>query len=208
MHMCDCTASFWNTSFIDILTAGISLAALIAAIVIPVRIMNYQRYAGMHANYMSFEFAHALQSVISFYDEDCSGDVECIAGCYRDRYFQDMAELKNQSGQDSGKQNNRIELTDVLHYQRRYLTNYFYELEVCRRSSWVLRRQIRNDWTHNEAYVLKILVYMNQAVEENPDIFKDISSIKYEPMPHLKGLSLYLINLYNELKDVGSSIKA
>ena len=41
---------------------------------------------------------------------------------------------------------------------------------------------------------------MNKAVDDNPDIMMDISSIKYQYVPKVKGVSEYLNRLYNELK--------
>ena len=93
-----------------------------------------------------------------------------------------------------------FDITNVLHYQRRLLNDYFLELEMCRESSWILKNKIRKDWTTSEAYVCKILVYMNKAVDEDPELFKDISSIKYSKMPRIKGLSEYLIKFYNALR--------
>lgn len=191
MPMCDCTASFWNMSFIDILTAGISLAALIAAIVIPVRIMNYQRYTNLTAMYMSFDVAHAFQSVIEFFYSECDCDVDNISEKYNERFYEDFRKLKN----------GKIEKANVLHYQRRLLADYFYELESCRASSWRLSRIIHKDWTTSEAYVSRILIGMNKAVEDNPDIMMDISPIKHQHIPKVKGISEYLNRLYDELKD-------
>lgn len=71
---------------------------------------------------------------------------------------------------------------------------------MCRESSWILRKKIKRDWTNSEAYVCKILVYMNKAVDEDSEMFMDISSIKYERMPKVKGLSEYLIRFYNALR--------
>lgn len=38
------------------------------------------------------------------------------------------------------------------------------------------------------------------AVDNDAELFKDISSIKHDKMPKTKGLSKYLENFYNALK--------
>ena len=60
---------------------------------------------------------------------------------------------------------------------------------------------IKKDWTTAEAYVSRILICMNKVVGENPNIMMDISSIKHQHIPKVKGISEYLDRLYNELKD-------
>lgn len=176
---------------VDIVTIILSIATLVCTIIIPVRIMKFQNYSGLMTTYESFEFAHAFQCVIDFYYIDCNCDVERISEEYKKRFESDFKSLSEDKNYD---------ITKVLHYQRRFLNDYFLELELCRESSRYLRNIIRKDWTKSEAWVCKILVYMNKAVDDNPEIFKDISGIKYEKMPKIKGLSQYLIRFYNELR--------
>ena len=145
--------------------------------------MKFQRYTSLSSTYMS------MQCVIAFFHHDCGCDVEKISKKYRERFDDDF----------SGDWRD-IEINKTLHYQRRLLNDYFLELEMCRELSWYLRKIIRKDWTTSEAYVCKILVYMNKAVDENPEMFMDISSIKYERMPKVKGLSEYLARFYNALR--------
>lgn len=165
----------------------IAIVTLVVTINIPIQIMKFQRYTGLMSTYMSFEFAHAFQSVIDFFYNDCNCDVEKIARKYKDRFNKDFNDKKT-------------EISNILHYQRRLLNDYFLELEMCRESSWLLRRKISKDWTKSEAYVCKILVYMNKAIDEDPEMFMDISSLKYEKMPRVKGLNEYLTRLYNVLR--------
>ena len=42
---------------------------------------------------------------------------------------------------------------------------------------------------------------MNNVVDSNPEFFKNISDIKYEPMPKTKGMSNALKNIYEILQD-------
>ena len=153
--------------------------------------MNFQRYTNLSSTYMGFDFAHAIQSVIEFFYKDCECDVDRIPEEYNKRFYSDFEKLKAR----------KIEKEDVLHYQRRMLTDYFYELESCRESSFRLSKMIKKDWTTSEAYVCRILVCMNKAVGDNPDIMMDISCVKNQRIPKVKGISEYLNRLYNELKN-------
>lgn len=183
---------FFDVQMKDIISILLAIVTLIATICIPLQIMKFQRYTALMSTYESFEFAHALQSVIDFYYIDCNCDVEQIPVEYKKRFNYDFDILK--------RNREKFDISNILHYQRRLLNDYFMELEMCRESSRVLRNIIRKDWTTSEAWVCKILVFMNKAVDNDPELFKDISVIKYERMPRVKGLSEYLARFYNALR--------
>ena len=175
----------------DIISIVISVATLVFTICIPLQIMKFQRYTNLMTTYESFEFAHAFQCVIDFFYKDCDCDVDRIPEEYNKRFCSDFEKLKAR----------KIEKEDVLHCQRRMLTDYFYELESCRASSFRLSKMIKKDWTTSEAYVSRILICMNKAVDDNPNIMMDISNIKHQHVPKVNGISEYLNRLYNELKN-------
>lgn len=181
--------------YFSVISAVISV---FVAVFIPLQIMKFQRYTNLLTFYMTFDVAHALQSVIDFYYDTCNCDVEKISTNYEIRCKEDFANLKE--GEGSNKE-------DVLHYQRRLLNSFFLELEKCRESSFFLRRIIQKDWTSSEAWVAKILIYMNKTVDENPSMYKKISCIKYDKMPNTKGLSKYLEKFYNSMKTTSRNMK-
>ena len=181
---------------INVLSLFVAILTLIVTVYIPMRIMKFQRYTNLIATYMSLDFAHALQSVIDFFCNDCGYDVERIPAEYKKRFDSDMKRVMRH---DNNKDITG-DITKVLHYQRRFLNNYFLELEMCRQSSMVLRRVLRKDWTANEADIVKILIHMNEAVKNDPDMFKDLSDIEYERMPKVKGMGEYLANFYNVMR--------
>lgn len=183
---------FFCFKLIDIIIIVISFVTLIVTFCIPIQIMKFQRYTGLMSTYMSLEFAHAYQSVINFFYDECGCNVEKIPEKYKERFYEDFKKLSNKK--------EKSDLTDVLHYQRRFLNDYFLELEMCRESSIFLRHRIHREWTKNEAWVTKILIYMNKVVYDDPEMFKDISCIKRDRMPKTKGLSKYLENFYDALK--------
>ena len=189
-NLCECQNL---TSLSDIVQIVLGILTLFVTINIPIQIMKYQRYQNLVTTYMSFEFAHAIQSVIHFFSDDCNSNVEQISFEYKKRFEKDMKSMLE-------SRNNKSVPSDILHYQRRFLSNFFMELEMCRESSGILHRKIIKEWTSNEALIVKILIYMNETVKNSPEMFKDISSIKYEKIPKTKGMSEYLEKFYNIMK--------
>lgn len=186
-------SGFWEFKLTDILSIVISLITLLVTFSIPIQIMKFQRYTGLMSTYMSHEFGHAFQSVINFFYDECDCDVEKIPAKYKERYYKDFGKLNDGNG-------GVFDVHDVLHYHRRLLNDYFLELEMCRESSIFLRRRIHKEWTTSEAWVVKILIYMNKTVSSDSELFKDISGIKREKMPKTIGLSKHLEHFYNALK--------
>ena len=178
-----------SISLMDCMTIGISIVTLVVTISIPIRIMQFQRYTNLSSMYMNSEFGYAFQNIIEFFHKECNCDIERIPEEYMKRYHSDFAKLRD----------DKIKIEYMLHYQRRLLSVYFYELECCRVSSRKLRKMIKKDWTTSESYVLKILICMNKVVDEQ--IKKDISEIKHQRIPKVKGISEYLFRLSTELKD-------
>lgn len=191
-NLCHCTNL---PSISDIIQIALALITLVVTINIPIQIMKYQRYQNLVTTYMSFEFAHAVQSLISFFYDECNCDVDQIPSKYMNRFEKDMKSMIGLGDNIKGNP------SSVLHYQRRFLNNFFMELEMCRESSWLLHRKIVKEWTSNEALIVKILIYMNETVKNNPEIFKDLSCLKHERMPKTKGMSEYLEKFYNIMKN-------
>ncbi len=160
----------------------LSFASCIIAWYIPIRIMRNQRYESLLQEYMSNNYGDAIQGVINFYVETCKSKVELIPLEYN-KLFEQKDKFSK------------------LHNQRRLLNNFFWQLNSCAKSSFSLKRKIQKEFTKSEAYICKILIYMNNAVDENPKIFKDISNIKYENMPQTKGINKSLKNIFVLLKN-------
>ena len=79
----------------ELITIPLSIATLVCTIIIPIRIMNFQRYTNLTSTYMGFDFSHALQSVIEFFYKDCECDVEKIPEEYSKRFYSDFKRLKS-----------------------------------------------------------------------------------------------------------------
>lgn len=185
--------------FCTIIQTISSVFGVVVAVFIPVWIMHNQRYENLLQAYMANDFAEAVKGVTDFFKNDCNSDVNQIAAAYKKRFEYDFKKSDKNLGVKTASQ--------ILHYQRRLLNNFYWGLNSCAKSSIFLRRKIKNEFSRNEAYICKILIYMNDVSDSDGGIFKDISDIKYEPMPKTKGMSRALNNIYEILKDQRRWIK-
>ena len=140
--------------FGNIVSALSLLIAVFATFYIPKKMMNNQIYADLMSEYRKPEIGEAIIAVIDFYTKDCKSDVEMIEKEYVERYKTDK---------QSGKYENS------LHFQRRLLSQYYYQLAALRyQDGWFTRlskKKVREDFTAREAKLLSLLSYMNKAAE-------------------------------------------
>ena len=159
--------------------------AILAALYIPKKMMNNQIYADLISEYRSPAIGQAIISVIAFYTNDCNSDIEMIEKKYFERY-------------ETDKQNGKYE--NSLHFQRRLLSQYYYQLAALRyQGGWFIRlskKKVREDFTAREAKLLSLLSYMNKAAE---NIFTDydIAGMPYADDKQ----STLLEKLYDEAQD-------
>ena len=187
----------------DVIGLLISIAALIVAIYIPIVIERNQNYGSLITDYRSYDFAAAVQGVINFFTIDCGCDFSKIQKAYEKRFLSEVG-----TATENRLVSNRIDNSHILHYQRRMLNSYFYQLDLCARYGRRWKRRIQVDFTKGEANLLKIIFYMNKTVDESPLIFKDISN--YEHMPkqnNTKGMNRYIADLYSVLEKSSRYIK-
>lgn len=180
-----------------------SIAACVIAVFIPVWIMHNQRYENLLQAYMANDFAEAVKGVVDFFKNDCNSDVHQIAAAYKKRFEEDFKKSDKSSGNADGSNK---PASQILHHQRRLLNNFYWGLNSCAKDPF-LRHKLKNEFTRNEAYICKILIHMNIAVDSNPEFFTDVSDIKYEPMPKTKGINNSLKNVYEILKNQNRWIK-
>ena len=195
----DCNCQ--GIDIIGIIQTILSVSSLVVAWRIPVRIMQNQRYENLLQEYMGNDYAEALEGVIDFYVETCKSNVDLIAIEYNKLFNQ---KEKNNSEEDKNSEKNKNLQEDKflkLHNQRRLLSYFFWQLNSCAKDSPSLRRKIKKEFTVNEAYICKILICMNKVLEDNPKIFKDISSIKYEKISGIRGINKSLFDFHNLLKN-------
>lgn len=181
-----------------------SVLGFFVAVFIPVWIMHNQRYENLLQNYLSADFVAAIKGIVDFFKNDCNSDVNQIAAAYKKR-FEDDFKKSNKKSDD--KSECTKEASQILHFQRSMLNNFFWGLSSCAKRNPFLRYKIKNEFTRNEAYICKILIYMNDATDSDSEIFNDISDIKYEPMPKTKGMNNSLKIVYKILKKQNRWIK-
>lgn len=170
----------------------IAILTLLAAFYVPEKIKWEQRYNTLLEDYRSFDFAVAIQGVINFFYDECQKNEELVSAIYYKRFVQ---EVENCCNKNFAKE-------EVLHYQRRLLSQYFYSLNECSKSPFIGKRRVAKDFTKSEADIIKILYLMNKAVDENGAIYKNIATNKTLPRYELeKGMNKLLLQLYELLKN-------
>ena len=184
-----------NCQGIDIIQTILSALSLVVAWYIPIRIMRNQRYENLLQEYTGNDYAEALQGVIDFYVETCKSNIDLIPIEYNKLYTQKKESVSKES------KNLEEDKFLKLHNQRRLLSYFFWQLNSCAKDSPSLKRKIKKEFTVNEAYICKILICMNKVLEDNPKIFKDISSIKYEKISGIRGINKSLFDFHNLLKN-------
>lgn len=171
----------------DIIQIALSVVACVFAWVIPKRIMWEQTYSSLMSDYRSYDFGIAVQGIVEFFAVDCNYDVKNIKKEYERRFREDIKEIREKS-------------PDLcLHYQRRLLAQFYYQLDLCARTPFIGKRRVCRDFTSREADTARLLYLMGMAVNESGVLFKDISC--GERMPRsARGLNGYLADIYHLLK--------
>ncbi len=187
---------FFIDSIIPIITVVTSIIACFLAVWIPKKISWEQLYSSLLIDYYSCDFGAAIMGVLRFFNKDCNNDIEKI----EDKYCVQVKELfkKNSSVCDISNDQN-------LYYQRRLLTQFYYQLDLCARSRFIGKKRIQRDFSSKEANLLKVLFYMNNATL-SPEIFMDISTDDRIPK-NPKGINSYIKHIYSVLKDTPDYIR-
>ncbi len=182
---------------ISIIQTAVAIVACILAIWIPKKISWEQLYSNLLIDYYSYDFGAAIMGIVYFFNKDCNNDIDRI----QTEYVKKIKELFK---------NNTVVNKDVpndqnLYYQRRLLTQFYYQLDLCARSHFIGKKRIQRDFSSKEANLLKILFYMNKATE-SPEIFMDISTDDRLPK-NPKGINSYIKHIYSVLKDTPNYIR-
>ena len=212
-------------TMIDILQCIFAFAACVLACFIPKKIMWEQSYSTLIADYRSYDFAIAVQGIVEFFAVDCKSNVDKIKEEYERRFVRDMYGLdldKDLNGKFSvekvkeklsskKKDENNQQETDgaepnqkspelCLHYQRRLLAQFYYQLDLCANSHFIRKKRIYRDFTKGETNLVRLLFLMDRAVDESDVLFKDISCDERVPRK-AKGMNHYLADIYRVLKN-------
>lgn len=179
----------WN----DWLTLIFAFIAIAVAVFIPEKIKWEQTYSSLISEYRSYDFAIAWQSIIEFFVKECESNMEHIQKKYEE-YFE------NENQGHAG--NSCIDSDKSLHFHRRYLAQFFWQLDLCSKTIFIGKKRITNDFSSGEANMVKILCYMNIAIDSSEILYKDISAPDIVPSPeHSKGMNKYLSHIYKILNN-------
>lgn len=212
----------------DVIQTVCSVLALVAAILIPEKIKWEQTYASLLSDYRGYDFAAAVQGIIDFFYDKCGNDIEKIEHKYKEFFKKEFTENTGTPTGDSkakdsktptGVQENNpsdqksyfenVSNDQNLHYQRRLLTQFYWQLYECAKTPWIGKRRVLKDFTKSEADILKIIFYMNKAIDEDKEagegiLFKDFSVSDRVTNPvRLKGMNHYISSMYYLLKRAG-----
>ncbi|MBR4464750.1 MAG: hypothetical protein IKS40_09070 [Treponema sp.] len=177
----------------SIIQTMLAFLALIAATWIPHKIKWEQMYSSLLDEYRSFDYAIALQRIIEFFVTECKNDVNNIKPLYRKHFEEEIMDKKG----DIKKEN-------CLHFQRRLLAQFFWQLNQCANSFAIGKRRIAQDFTSSEAKLIKILIYIGEVIDndETGILYKDISSDeRVRKIEHYKGQNKSLAEIYHILKN-------
>ena len=189
-RVCCLQCWFCSHSF-EIIQCFFALIACFLAWFIPKRIMWHQAYSDLIRDYRSYDFGVAVQGIVEFFTEDCKSDIDNIKLEYETRF---QNEVSNDKIKTMAPQL-------CLHYQRRLLAQFFYQLDLCSRTIFVGKKRILKDFTKNEANIIQILYLINNAIEESDIIKKDISCEFSLSAGKGKGLNRWLSHIYSLLKN-------
>lgn len=173
----------------------LGILAIVVAWFIPRKIEWAQLYSQLLSDYYKSEFGAAVMGLVFFFYEDCKRDVKNIKNEYVNRFKETF---ENQIDEKQSGNEYKIPNEQNLHYQRRLLTQFYYQLDLCSRSFFIGKRKIQKDFTSKEASLLKILYFMNEATS-SPEIFMDISTDEQIPK-RTKDINEYIKHLYDVLK--------
>lgn len=200
---------------IGIIQTILAFIGCVIAWFIPKRIMWEQTYSSLLSDYRSYDFGIAVQGIVEFFAVDCNYDVKKIKEAYERRFVRDVYDLSLDSDlngmfsletvREKLKGRNPAEIREkspdlCLHYQRRLLAQFYYQLDLCARSPFIGKRRVCRDFTTREADIVRLLYLMGSAVNESGVLFKDISCDERVPRS-ARGLSRSLADIYRVLKE-------
>ncbi|MCR4954665.1 MAG: hypothetical protein K6A43_11400 [Treponema sp.] len=174
----------------------LSVVACYLAWYIPNKLSWEQRYSQLLADYRGYDFGAAVMGITMFFNKCCNNDVGLIEKEYREIF---QAQFKNQWIPNKDKYMPEVPNDQNLHFQRRLLTQFYWDLDQCTKSIFIGKKRIQRDFSSKESNLLKVLYYMNEASQEE-GIFIDITTDD-RLTPNAKSINKYIKHIYNILKD-------
>lgn len=186
----------------------IACLTLIVTWIIPKKIAWNQMYSNLISEYRSYDFAIAVQGIIEFFAIDCKSDTSKIKEKYKERFLREIYGIEkkiNNIEEIRNKQDIQLLKNDsdkTLHFQRRLLTQFYADLNVCSESVWVGSDKVLKDFTKSEANIIRILYLINEVIDEDEILYKDIScNERLSKSERVKEINKKLANLYSVLRN-------
>ena len=187
--MC-CSQSWLCSNIVGLIQCILAVIAIVLACYIPKRIMWQQIYSDLIKEYRSYDFGVAVQGIVEFFINDCKSNIDNIKTEYEYRYIREIGLGRIKTAQPQL----------CLHYQRRLLSQFFYQLDLCAKTCFIGQKQVLKDFTKNEANLIRIIYLINKAIDESNIVKKDISCDFPLSTGKGKGLNKWLSHIYSLLK--------
>jgi hypothetical protein len=139
----------------------LSVAALLAALYIPRKIMVDQTFSSLVTQYRSPEMGFAILSIFDFYKKNCESSPNLIEKKYMARYNR---EIRNPM-----KLGKKIDPEKTLHFQRRTIAYFYWELANLYFNSklpGLSKKQLYQMIEKNERSLISLVLQTSGAVEK------------------------------------------
>jgi hypothetical protein len=177
---------------LDAIGVILSLCALFFAILIPRKIMVNQIFADLLEEYRSAEMGVAIMGLVDFYVFTCNRDISQIEKKYKELFDNEIG--------PGNKRNEKIPLKDTLHFKRRLLWQYYWQLATLRYEYFwgkLSRKRLRDNFTEKESQVIAVLYYTAHAARL---MFDEIGDVQEPEEQDGKGEEL-MYRFYEESKE-------
>lgn len=215
MTTCNCSDLCNYENIMTLIQTIFSVLAVILAWYIPEKIKWNQAYSSLSSEYQTYDFAIAVQGITEFFVIDCNSDPSKIKEEYKKRFIKEIYGIDDditniqdviKKFNDSKNENNSfcLFITDVnktLHFQRRLLTQFYCNFNNCSKSIFIGKKRVLKDFTTNEANLIRILILINEAINDDEILFKNLSCNERIPSPNrVKGINKSLSRVYHILR--------
>lgn len=191
----------------SVLSIFIACLTLVVTWIIPKKIAWNQMYSNLIFEYRSYDFAIAVQGIIEFFVIDCKSDASKIKEKYKERFLREIYGIEKEINNiDEIRNERKIKLLEndsdkTLHFQRRLLTQFYADLNDCLKISFVGPKKILKDFTKSEANIIRILYLINEVIDEDEILYKDIRcNERLSESKRVKEINKKLANLYSVLR--------
>ena len=159
-----------------------------------------QSWESLITEYRKSDFGIAVKAVIDFYIEDCDRCLSKIRYKYIERYRKDFSNMA--SVDKTVVEKSTSDKTATLHFYRRLLEEYYWQLWLCIDSEGFDSDLISQYFNKNEMNIIVIVYYMGKAASI-PEIYKPILPYtKKKTTGGDEGIAKSLRELYVYLGDI------